>query len=99
MSKELLQQALDALLGYKPQSLTHAKEQEAAVTALRAAIAQAEPLSDEQIEAGASALVGSCISKGHWAHATDESTVACQVLILLFSFAPMLFLEIKRLIS
>ena len=43
MTKELLQQVLDALLGYKPQSLTHAKEQGSAVIALREAIAQAVP--------------------------------------------------------
>ena len=30
-------------------------------------------ISDEQLEAGASALVDSCIGKGHWKHATDAS--------------------------
>ena len=38
-----------------------------------APVAQSEPLSDSAIEAGASAMVDSCISKGHWKHATDES--------------------------
>ena len=54
MSKEVMQQALDALLGYKPQSLTHAKEQEAVVTALRAAIAQPaqEPVYQYQLANG-----------------------------------------------
>lgn len=31
------------------------------------------PMTEQQIEAGASALVESCIAKGHWAHASDES--------------------------
>jgi len=38
--KVVMQQALDALLGYKPHSLTHAKEQSSAIIALREAIAQ-----------------------------------------------------------
>ena len=38
--KAVMQQALDALLGYKPYSLTHAKEQGSAIIAIRAAIAQ-----------------------------------------------------------
>ena len=42
-NKALLQQALDALLGYKPHSLTHAKEQGSAIIALREAIAQPAP--------------------------------------------------------
>ena len=39
-NKEVLQQALDALLGYKPHLLSHAKEQGSAIIALREAIAQ-----------------------------------------------------------
>lgn len=39
MSKELLQQALDALLGYNPHALAHAKERGAAIVALREAFA------------------------------------------------------------
>ena len=50
MNKELLQQALDALLGYKPHSLTHAKEQEAAVIALRAAISQPVPSAKQDLK-------------------------------------------------
>ena len=38
--KAVMQQALDALLGYKPHSLTHAKEQGSAIIALREAIAR-----------------------------------------------------------
>lgn len=78
MSKEQLQQALDALLGYKPQSLTHAKEQEAAVTALRAAIsqpdtvAQAEPISDAAYKEAASLAM--CIFKLHYATDPDYAT-------------------------
>ena len=30
-------------------------------------------LSDAEIEAGASALVDSCVAKGHWKHASEES--------------------------
>ena len=40
MHTALIKQALDALLGYKPQSLTHAKEQGMAIIALREALAQ-----------------------------------------------------------
>lgn len=30
-------------------------------------------LSEEAVEAGASALVDSCVAKGHWSHASEES--------------------------
>lgn len=36
----------------------------------------AQPLremSEEAVEAGASALVDSCVAKGHWSHASEES--------------------------
>ena len=36
-------------------------------------LSEAESITDEQIDVGASALVDSCICKGHWAHATEES--------------------------
>ena len=36
-------------------------------------LAEAELITTEQIEAAASALVDSCICKGHWEHATGES--------------------------
>jgi hypothetical protein len=37
-NRRVMQQALDALLGYKPNSLTHAKEHEAGIIALREAL-------------------------------------------------------------
>ena len=63
--KAVMQQALDALLGYKPQSLTHAKEQGSAIIALRAAIAQpAQPVAKDALQREAlelsSILAGMC---------------------------------------
>ena len=45
------------------------------IATVRAASQQevAAPVWDAMVESGASALVDSCIAKGHWAHASDES--------------------------
>ena len=68
MTKELLQQVLDALLGYKPHSLTHAKEQGMAIIALREAIAQpVSPANRKLLEiiAAAYQIAGACDAPNH----------------------------------
>lgn len=62
-----LKQALDALTSYKPQSLTHAKEQEAAVMALRAALTEAQMVQPAltDIDALAKLYCGSYASPHH----------------------------------
>lgn len=57
----------------KPVGFVHAGELQIAWEKAWQAAQSAQPLREEAVEAGASALVDSCVAKGHWSHTSEES--------------------------